>query len=55
MTSSRSAGARRTEKLAAILRGTEQLMLEEGYGAVTFRSVPDKAGVSAGEEAVFVR
>jgi AcrR family transcriptional regulator len=44
----RSSGARRTEKLAAILRGTEQLMLVEGYGSVTFRSVADKAGVAAG-------
>jgi AcrR family transcriptional regulator len=44
----RGSGARRTEKLAAILRGTERLMLEEGYGAVTFRSVADQAQVAAG-------
>jgi len=43
-----SAGARRTEKLQAILAGTEQLMLEEGYGSVTYRSVAAKAGVAAG-------
>jgi AcrR family transcriptional regulator len=43
-----SAGARRTEKLQAILAGTEELMLEEGYGSVTYRSVAAKAGVAAG-------
>lgn len=43
-----SAGARRTEKLQAILAGTEQLMLEEGYGSVTYRSVAARAGVAAG-------
>lgn len=44
----RSSGARRTEKRAAILRGTEELMLEAGYGAITYRSVATKAGVAAG-------
>jgi AcrR family transcriptional regulator len=48
MTSNRRSGARRTEKLGAILRSTEQLMLEEGYGSVTYRSVATKAGVAAG-------
>jgi AcrR family transcriptional regulator len=48
MAASRSSGARRTEKLSAILRSTETLMLEEGYGAVTFRSVAAKAEVTAG-------
>ena len=43
-----SAGARRTEKLQAILAATEQLMLEQGYGSVTYRSVAAKAGVAAG-------
>jgi AcrR family transcriptional regulator len=43
-----STGARRTEKLQAILAGTEQLMLEEGYGSVTYRSVAARAGVAAG-------
>ena len=43
-----SPGARRTEKLQAILTGTEQLMLEEGYGSVTYRSVAARAGVAAG-------
>jgi len=43
-----SAGARRTEKLRAILAATEQLMLEQGYGSVTYRSVAAKAGVAAG-------
>ncbi len=44
----RASGARQTAKLQAILSGTEQLMLEEGYGSVTFRSVATKAGVAAG-------
>lgn len=43
-----SAGARRTEKLQAILSATQQLMLDQGYGAVTFRSVAAVAGVAAG-------
>jgi len=43
-----SAGARRTEKLQAILAATEQLMLEQGYGSVTYRSVAAKAEVAAG-------
>jgi AcrR family transcriptional regulator len=46
--STRRSGARRTDKLRAILVGTEQLMLEEGYGSVSFRSVAVKAGVAAG-------
>lgn len=48
MTSTRGSGARRTEKRAAILAGTRQLMLEQGYGAITFRSVATRAGVAAG-------
>ena len=43
-----SAGARRTEKLQAILAATEQLMLEQGYGSVTYRSVAARAEVAAG-------
>ncbi len=43
-----TAGARRTEKLQAILAATERLMLQEGYGSVTYRSVAAKAGVAAG-------
>ena len=43
-----SAGTRRTEKLQAILAATEQLMLEQGYGSVTYRSVAAKAEVAAG-------
>lgn len=48
MTPARGGGARRTEKRAAILAGTEQLMLEQGYGVITFRSVATRAGVAAG-------
>jgi AcrR family transcriptional regulator len=43
-----AAGARRTEKLQAILVATEYLMLEQGYGSVTYRSVATKAEVAAG-------
>ncbi len=43
-----SAGARRTEKLQAILAATEQLMLEQGYGSVTYRSVAARPEVAAG-------
>jgi len=42
------AGARRTQKLQAILKATERLMLDEGYAAVTFRSVAAAADVAAG-------
>lgn len=43
-----SAGARRTEKLQAIVAATEHIMLEQGYGSVTYRSVATKAEVAAG-------
>jgi hypothetical protein len=41
-----SAGTRRTEKLRAILAATEELMLEQGYGSVTYRSVAANAARS---------
>jgi hypothetical protein len=37
-------GSRRTSKRQSILDGTENLMLSDGYGAVTFRSVATAAG-----------
>lgn len=46
--STSGAGARRTQKLSAILEATERIMLDEGYAAVTFRSVATEAGVAAG-------
>jgi AcrR family transcriptional regulator len=41
-------GARRSENLDAILHSTRELMLEEGYAAVTYRGVATRAGVTAG-------
>ena len=46
--SERRSGIRRTSKRQAIIDGTERLMIEQGYGAVTFRSVATAAGVAAG-------
>lgn len=37
-------GARQSAKLQGILAATEALMLDQGYGAVTFRSVANAAG-----------
>jgi AcrR family transcriptional regulator len=41
-------GSRNSIKLQSILAATEQLMLDKGYGAVTFRSVAGAADVAAG-------
>lgn len=41
-------GSRRSAKLQGILAATETLMLDQGYGAITFRSVANAAGVAAG-------
>lgn len=43
-----TAGARRTSKRQSIIDGTEQVMIDEGYGAVTFRSAATAAGVAPG-------
>ena len=48
MTSAGGSGSRRTDKRQAILDGTERLMLSDGYGAITYRSVATAAGVTAG-------
>jgi AcrR family transcriptional regulator len=48
MESAGRSGSRRTTKRRAILDGTERLMLTEGYGAVTYRSVATVAGVAPG-------
>jgi AcrR family transcriptional regulator len=48
MVSPGRAGARRTQKLQAILHATERVMLDEGYAAVTFRRVADAADVAPG-------
>ena len=48
MSTDGGSGSRRTSKRQAILAGTEQIMLTEGYGAVTFRSVATAAGVAPG-------
>ncbi|MBX7433923.1 TetR family transcriptional regulator [Mycobacterium sp. Y57] len=41
-------GSRRTSKRQAILAATEGLILTEGYGAITYRSVAAAAEVTAG-------
>jgi AcrR family transcriptional regulator len=48
MASAGRSGSRRTTKRQAILDGTVRLMLAEGYGAVTYRSVATAAGVAPG-------
>ena len=48
MHSARGVGARRSENLDAIIESTLELMLEQGYAAVTYRSVATRAGVAAG-------
>jgi AcrR family transcriptional regulator len=48
MTSAGGSGSRRTNKRQAILDGTERLMLSDGYGAITYRSVATAAGVTPG-------
>ncbi|SPM34760.1 TetR family transcriptional regulator [Mycobacterium rhizamassiliense] len=48
MTSPGRAGARRTEKLQAILSATERLILDDGYAAITYRSVATAADVAPG-------
>lgn len=48
MASAGRSGSRRTNKRQAILDGTQRLMLTDGYGAVTFRSVATAAGVAPG-------
>src|SRR5947209_10414610 len=48
MAAASGSGSRRTSKRQAILTATEQVILEKGYGAVTFRSVAAAAGVAAG-------
>jgi len=41
-------GSRSSATLAAILRATERLLLDEGYAAVTYRGVATRAGVTPG-------
>lgn len=48
MASARGSGSRRTGKRQAILAAAEHVILNEGYGAVTFRSVATAAGVAPG-------
>jgi len=45
---SAGSGSRRTTKRQAILDGTAHIMLTDGYGAVTYRSVATAAGVAPG-------
>jgi AcrR family transcriptional regulator len=48
MASARRVGAETSKTRAILLDGMEQLMLDEGYAAVTYRNVAAKAGVTAG-------
>ena len=43
-----SSGSRNTSKRQAILEGAERLMVAEGYGAITYRSVATAAAVAPG-------
>lgn len=44
----RRVGSSTSKTRAVIVESTEQLMLEEGYASVTYRSVAARAGVTAG-------
>src|SRR6266508_73167 len=48
MRSTRRVGATTSNTRAVIMDSTQQLMLEHGYAAVTYRSVATEAGVTAG-------
>ena len=48
MASAGGSGSRKTSKRQAILDGTEKLLLSDGYGAVTYRSVATAADVTPG-------
>lgn len=48
MATASGSGSRRTTKRRAILDAAEHLIRNEGYGAVTFRSVATAAGVAPG-------
>jgi AcrR family transcriptional regulator len=48
MASPRRVGAETSKTRATLLDGTEQLILEAGYAAVTYRNVAAKAGVTGG-------
>ena len=47
MAQQRRVGAETSETRAALLDGTERLMLDEGYASVTYRRVAAAAGVTA--------
>src|SRR2546423_15477812 len=48
MSSQRRVGSANSTTRAVILRSAEQVMLEQGYAAITYRSVAARAGVTAG-------
>jgi AcrR family transcriptional regulator len=48
MASPRRVGAESSETRASLLDGAEELMLEEGYAAVSYRAVASRAGVTGG-------
>jgi AcrR family transcriptional regulator len=47
-TTGRRVGSSTSKTRATIVENTEQLMLEDGYASVTYRSVAARAGVTAG-------
>src|SRR4029453_15626752 len=48
MTSTRRVGAETSKTRDALLAGVERLMVERGYGGVTYRAVAAQAGVTPG-------
>ncbi len=48
MTRAGRSGSRNTSKRQAILKGAQRLMVAEGYGAITYRSVATAADVAPG-------
>jgi len=48
MRTERGVGSGRSSNQTAILHGTEEIMREQGYAAVTYRSVAARAGVTPG-------
>ncbi len=48
MPSSRRIGSETSKTRALLLEAAEQVMLEDGYAAVTYRALADRAGVTAG-------
>src|SRR5262245_25668479 len=48
MTSPRRVGSKTSKTRAALLDAAQQVMLDDGYAAVTYRSLAERAGVTPG-------